>query len=129
MTKSKARAIPMEPRRRESPLTWLPAEHLAAHPELKQSLLRRRPIHWVIMAVPCTIGVWCAMKNGKIAGPLILSVVPATIGFGLWFQLITGFVSTNLGQFTRDTQPVRYWITVVIMALVYLACIAAAIRL
>jgi nitrate reductase NapE component len=50
--------------------------------------------------------------------------ISAGAGYALWHSLVTGYASSNQGNFLRAEQPVRYWLTVAVLAFGYLVVLA-----
>jgi hypothetical protein len=62
-----------------------------------------------------------AFVRGRNAAGTVVLVFGGTISVVLFVDLLSGIASSNIGTYLRRTEPVRYWISVAVVTLVYLA--------
>jgi hypothetical protein len=105
----------------------LPSEYLGpypAHPVTAEKLREARPALFVIWAFSLSGCLWCGFAQGKWAHGVAGMAISAGAGYALWQTLVTGYASSKQGNFLRAEQPVRFWLTVAVLAFGYLVVLA-----
>lgn len=103
----------------------LPHECERWDPTSESSLTtRRRALPFLAGLIGATIcaAVWRGLQINDWKGPLVVGMLTGGMGFGLWFGVVSGYVRTNHGVFSRVDRPVAFWITITLMTGVYLGC-------
>ncbi len=100
----------------------LPGEYLGSnttHPAVAEALRKARPGLFMLWGVTLAGYLYGGFVRGQWGAGLIGVAITAGWGYGIWQALVTGYVSSNHGAFFRAAQPVRYWLTLGVLTLVY----------
>ncbi|QJE98373.1 hypothetical protein [Luteolibacter luteus] len=105
----------------------LPHERERYDPNSELSLTTRRrarPLLAGLIGATICAAVWRGLQINDWKGPLVVGILTGGMGFGLWLGIVTGYVRTNHGEFSRVARPMAFWLTITFMIGVYLGCFA-----
>lgn len=97
----------------------------------ERALLKtKRFWQWFIIAwLPCLAAIAWRIGVDKKPGPAIIgALISAGFTIVLTQSVLAGRVSSNQGTWFRETEPVRYWISMIVLGLIYGLCIVAILQ-